>query len=69
MSYYKFLRPSGTSPFTGYAWGAVAGTWVEADATVPCRAGIHACRVEDLPYWLAEKLWRIDLDDPLVVHE
>ncbi|WP_322760019.1 hypothetical protein [Frankia sp. Cr2] len=81
MSYYKFLRPSGTSPFTGYAWGAMPGRWVEAGVNVgvgvgdvagdvvPCRDGIHACRVEDLPYWLTEELWRIDLDGPLVIHE
>ncbi|WP_322750340.1 MULTISPECIES: hypothetical protein [unclassified Frankia] len=75
MSYYKFLRPAGTGPFTGYDWGTVPGTWVDAEVNagagdvVPCRDGIHACRVEDLPYWLTEELWRIDLDGPLVIHE
>ncbi|WP_239381737.1 hypothetical protein [Frankia sp. CIT1] len=67
MSYYKFLRPAGTGPFTGYPWGATRGRWVQASPAMPCKAGIHACRVEDLPYWLTEELWRIDLDEPLII--
>jgi hypothetical protein len=29
---------------------------------VACRRGIHACRIEDLPWWLADELWEIELD-------
>jgi hypothetical protein len=29
---------------------------------VACRRGIHACRINDLPWWLADELWEIDLD-------
>jgi hypothetical protein len=27
-----------------------------------CRRGIHACRLGDLPWWLADELWEIELD-------
>jgi hypothetical protein len=36
--------------------------WVRADAaTDPCGRGIHACRTHDLPWWLADELWEIEL--------
>ena len=28
----------------------------------PCQSGVHACRVEDLPFWLAPLLYEIELD-------
>jgi len=69
VSYYKFLLPSGLGVFSGYDWRGSAGFWVDADGPVGCRAGIHACRVEDLPYWLADDLWRIELDGPVTAYE
>jgi hypothetical protein len=27
-----------------------------------CRRGIHACRLSDLPWWLTDELWEIELD-------
>jgi hypothetical protein len=36
---------------------------------VPCRRGIHACRARDLPWWLADELWEIELDEPAVADE
>lgn len=59
--YWKFLRPGGRGPFTDFDWAAAPG-WVEADHPEGCRAGIHACRVEHLPYWVTEELWAIELD-------
>jgi hypothetical protein len=64
---YKFLRADGSSVFTGYAWplpAAGPGAWVEAPAD-PCRSGIHACRVADLPYWAGRVLYEIELDGEL----
>jgi hypothetical protein len=30
----------------------------------PCRSGVHACRAQDLPYWLGlGELWEVELDD------
>jgi hypothetical protein len=36
---------------------------------VACRSGIHACRISDLPWWLADELWEIELDGRVQVDE
>jgi len=60
---YKFTRPGSRSPFTGFAWRP--GQWVEAEGELDlCANGIHACRLEALPYWIDEELWRIEIEDP-----
>jgi hypothetical protein len=67
---YKFLRPDGTGVFTGFAWPLPddgPGAWVGAE-TDPCRAGIHACRAGDLPYWAGRVLYEIELGGELVEH-
>jgi hypothetical protein len=61
---YKFLRSGAVGPFTGFRWHP--GTWVEADAASPCESGIHACRVEDLPFWTGDELWEVELDGEVV---
>jgi len=57
---FKFLRRDRCNPFSRFRWPE--GEWVEtewaAKASVP---GVHACRAEDLPYWLGQELWRIEL--------
>jgi hypothetical protein len=59
---YKFTRPGARSPFTGFAWPV--GEWVEAEGEIAlCRNGIHACRVEELPRWLNDELWLVEVDD------
>jgi hypothetical protein len=61
---YKFLRADGTGVFTGFRWplpDGEPGAWVEA-RTDPCRSGIHACRIPDLPLWLGRTLYAIELD-------
>jgi hypothetical protein len=69
MIAYKFLRPDRIGPFSAFRWPE-PGTWVHAgDETVPCRRGIHACRASDLPWWLAEELWEIELADASEVEE
>lgn len=61
MIAYKVLQPGRIAPFTGFAWPE--GEWLEAEAVEPCRSGIHACRVRDLPYWLGPHLWELELED------
>jgi hypothetical protein len=62
---YKFLAPGAISPFTGFRWPQ-RGEWVAAPAAR--REGwVHACRARDLPYWLDEELWRVELEG--AVHE
>jgi hypothetical protein len=61
---YKFLRPDGTSVFTGFSWplpNGGPGPWVEANVD-PCRSGIHACRPEHLPLWAGQVLYEVELD-------
>src|SRR5919202_87132 len=65
MRAYKFTRPGAVGLLTGFAWPTPArgspGSWVEAEAAEPCRAGIHACRPAHFPFWVAEELWVIEL--------
>jgi hypothetical protein len=64
MRAYKFLTADGLGVFSRYAWplpNGGPGEWVKS-AVEPCRAGIHACRPGDLPYWLAPTLYEIELD-------
>jgi hypothetical protein len=58
---YKFLLPDRVAPFTGFRWPV--GEWVEADHQTACTAGIHACDHRDLPFWLLDELWLIELGD------
>ena len=70
MIAWKFLGQGATGPFSGFAWprpDGGPGAWVDA-AVDPCRAGIHACRVGDLPYWAGRTLYAIELDGDLVEH-
>ena len=70
MNAYKFLHADGTGVFTRFAWplpGGGPGAWVEAEPD-PCRGGIHACRLGDLPYWAGRALYEIELDGAIVEH-
>jgi hypothetical protein len=64
MVAYKFLRSGRIGLFSRFRWPD-PGIWVEAAGDIDtCRSGIHACRTEDLPWWLADELWEIELRDP-----
>ena len=68
MKAYKFLRPDGTSVFSGFRWplpNGRPGAWVDARVD-PCRSGIHACRPSDLPLWVGRVMYEIELDGELV---
>jgi hypothetical protein len=61
MIAHKFLRSGRIGPFSGFQWPEL-GVWVRAPRDLaPCKRGIHACRVSDLPWWLADELWEIEL--------
>jgi len=67
---YKFLDADGRGVFSRFAWplpDGGPGTWVESEVD-PCRAGIHACRPAELPYWVAPALFEIELDTPVAEH-
>ncbi len=64
---YKFLRGGAAGPFSGFVWpqpqNGDAGAWVHVSGTLEsCRNGVHACRPSDLPLWLSDELWRVELD-------
>jgi hypothetical protein len=74
MTAYKFLAEDGTGLFSRFRWPLPTGgtgflgrfrggpgDWVEGEVD-PCRSGVHACRVMDLPYWVAPALFEIELD-------
>ena len=70
MLAYKFLADGAVAPFTGRRWPPpgprTPGAWVVAPPGDLERCGVHACRVEDLAYWLDDELWLVELDDPVV---
>ena len=69
MIAYKFLRSGRIGPFSGFAWPE-PGVWVHASRDlVACKRGIHACRPSDLPWWLADELWEIELGGPVQPEE
>ena len=64
MNAYKFLKPDGIAPFTGFRWPVER--WVEAEAIEACRGGIHACRLQHLPIWMGPELWEIELGGEVI---
>jgi hypothetical protein len=64
---YKFLRAGRVGPFTGFRWEP--GEWVESGGPVLCDRGVHACRPGDLPFWINDELWEVELDGDVVAAE
>ena len=64
MIAYKFLAEGAVAPFTGFRWRI--DECVDAGPVEPCFSGIHACTVEQLPYWLGRELWEIELEGEIV---
>ncbi len=67
MKAHKFLAEGGRGVFSGFPWplpNGGPGHWVESEVAL-CRSGIHACRADDLPYWIAPALYEIELDGPI----
>ena len=70
MRAYKFLDVDGVGVFSRFGWplpDGEPGAWVESEVD-PCRAGVHACRPADLPYWVVPALYEIELDGPVAEH-
>jgi hypothetical protein len=62
MEALKFLRPGRVAPFTGVTWPP-PGQWLAAAAPPElCRAGVHALLPDVLATWIAQELWRVELD-------
>jgi hypothetical protein len=71
--HYKFLARGGVAPFTGFRWplplASGPGDWVAAARGKVEERGIHACRRSDLPHWLDDELWEIELAAPVTERE
>ncbi|MGH3032971.1 MAG: hypothetical protein ACRDON_00255 [Gaiellaceae bacterium] len=68
MLAYKFLGAGALGTYSGFSWPV--GEWIEVGAPlVPSRRGIHACRVGDLPHWLDDELWRVELKGDVLEEE
>jgi hypothetical protein len=69
MIAHKFLHAGRVGPFSGFCWPD-PGVWVRAGENMaPCRTGIHACDTQHLPWWLADELWEIELEDEVQLEE
>jgi hypothetical protein len=64
---YKFLAPGAVAPFTRLAWPRPGAddAWVEAPSQADDARWVHACKPAQLPYWLEEELWRVELAAPV----
>ncbi|MDQ2969200.1 MAG: hypothetical protein M3R37_12905 [Actinomycetota bacterium] len=63
---FKFLSEGGRGIFSDFRWplpwDGTPGSWVAAGLPLePCVNGIHVCREDDLPYWIDDELWVIEL--------
>jgi hypothetical protein len=70
MPHYAFLAEGAFATLSEFSWptpdGYRAGPWVEAGVEAP-RAAIRACTVDDLPWWLDDELWELELDGDVEV--
>ena len=58
----KFLRRGRVGPFSGVTWPE-PGVWLESSAPPElCRTGVHGVLPGVLATWIAEDLWRVELD-------
>ena len=62
MIAYKFLRSGRIGPFSAFPWPE-PGVWVHAPRDLAaCDAAFTPADPSDLPWWLADELWEIELD-------
>jgi hypothetical protein len=62
MEALKFLHRGRAAPFTGVTWPPPREWLASAAPPELCRAGVHALRADVLATWIAEELWRVELD-------
>jgi hypothetical protein len=64
---YTFLADGAVEPLSGFAWPTPAagkpGAWIGADTTP--RETLRGSLPGDLPYWLDDELWNIELEGAL----
>ncbi|MBA3736037.1 MAG: hypothetical protein H0W90_12730 [Actinobacteria bacterium] len=70
---FKFLS-AGRGLFSDFVWplpdNGTPGRWIKAELPLErCIRGIHVCREPDLPYWIDDELWVIEVRGDIVEHE
>jgi hypothetical protein len=70
---FKFLSEGGRGIFSDFRWplpwDGTPGSWVRAGLPLePCVNGIHVCSEDDLPYWIDDDLWVIELRGEAATH-
>jgi hypothetical protein len=65
---YKFFRTGAHAPISKHSWPvpptAAEGSWLQVQGPlVACQNGLHACRIEQLSYWIADELWQVELGE------
>ncbi len=68
---WKFLDADGRGMISRLAWpqpeGGQPGRWVEAGGPLElCERGVHACRLDDLAYWISAQLWELELEGEML---
>lgn len=66
--WFKFLRTGRVGPFSGTLWPDAAWLTVQPPLAA-CRNGIHVSAVRDLPYWLNDELWEVEVEGEVIDHE
>jgi hypothetical protein len=64
MRAVKALKTGAVGPFSAFRWPQPddgPGAWVAAHPSA-CASGVHACLPAQLPLWLQDELWEIELD-------
>lgn len=68
MILYKFLGRERVALYTGYEWPV--DEWVETGGPLDlCANGLHACNELNLPGWIDDELWLIELDGETETHD
>lgn len=63
---FKFLAEGGRGIFSDFRWplpwDGAPGSWVKSGLPLQlCISGVHVCGEDDLPYWIDEELWVVEL--------
>jgi hypothetical protein len=67
---YAFLAEGRVEPLTGFAWPTRRGgtsSWVDAEAAP--REALRGYRAHDLPYWLDDELWSVELEGTVAARD
>jgi len=74
MKYYKFLEKNGTASFSGIKYNLPKsnrpGKWMPYIAKLKeCESGYHACRKQDLIWWLNHRLFVVQYEGEVIEYD